>query len=414
MRTKVKLKGGISLIVLVITIIVMIILAAAIILSLSNSGIIDKANKAKTDTDISNAKDLVAMAHADWMLDEAKIMAEDSSITSFGKYAEKKLKEAGYKTDKTTGSYEVNDDGEVYKYPVIPTGFVQSIYEGENTVAGGLVVYETSSLDNITKETAQTTYNQFVWVPVPDMSKFVRIDRYSNGKKQTDVTDEPAADVIVSETDAFGENTIKEVKLSTKNDLTGEYAEYASMKESVEKYGGFYIGRYETGKEGANVVVKKGVAVYNNVDWGKSMIDVGTTGAVALSRALYSSENSNVKSSLCYGVQWDAALNFISKVDEMYLKDSTGKGWYADNYNEGNPNHLTGKDVIDNGKIMNKICNIYDMAGNVFDFTMEYSNFNRVARGGCFGPTGDIYPASSCNPGVGGEYYGFRVALYLK
>ena len=114
MRTKVKLKGGISLIVLVITIIVMIILAAAIILSLSNSGIISKANKAKTDTDISNAKDLVAMAHADWMLDEAKIKENDNTITSFSNYAEKKLQEAGYKVGAGEGAYTVTEDGEVH------------------------------------------------------------------------------------------------------------------------------------------------------------------------------------------------------------------------------------------------------------------------------------------------------------
>ena len=114
MRTKVKLKGGISLIVLVITIIVMIILAAAIILSLSNSGIISKANKAKADTDISNAKDLVAMAHADWMLDEAKIKENDNTITSFSNYAEKKLQEAGYKVGTGEGAYTVTEDGEVY------------------------------------------------------------------------------------------------------------------------------------------------------------------------------------------------------------------------------------------------------------------------------------------------------------
>ena len=90
----------------------MIILAAAIILSLSNSGIISKANKAKTDTDISNAKDLVAMAHADWMLDEAKIKENDNTITSFSNYAEKKLQEAGYKVG--AGAYTVTEDGEVY------------------------------------------------------------------------------------------------------------------------------------------------------------------------------------------------------------------------------------------------------------------------------------------------------------
>ena len=114
MRTKGKLKGGISLIVLVITIIVMIILAAAIILSLSNSGIIGKANKAKTDTDISNAKDLVAMAHADWMLDEAKIKENDNTITSFSNYAEKKLQEAGYKVGAGEGAYTVTEDGEIH------------------------------------------------------------------------------------------------------------------------------------------------------------------------------------------------------------------------------------------------------------------------------------------------------------
>ncbi len=92
----------------------MIILAAAIILSLSNSGIIGKANKAKTDTNISNAKDLVAMAHADWMLDEAKIKENDSTITSFSNYAEKKLQEAGYKVGAGEGAYTVTEDGEVY------------------------------------------------------------------------------------------------------------------------------------------------------------------------------------------------------------------------------------------------------------------------------------------------------------
>ena len=92
----------------------MIILATAIILSLSNSGIIGKANKAKTDTDISNAKDLVAMAHADWMLDEAKIKENDNTITSFSNYAEKKLQEAGYKVGAGEGAYTVTEDGEVY------------------------------------------------------------------------------------------------------------------------------------------------------------------------------------------------------------------------------------------------------------------------------------------------------------
>ena len=104
MRTKVKLKGGISLIVLLITIIVMIILAAAIILSLSNSGIIGKANKAKTDSDTANLKEYVNTLRAEWELMTAD---EQTAEGSFEAYANKKLEKSGYKG-------AVGADGEVY------------------------------------------------------------------------------------------------------------------------------------------------------------------------------------------------------------------------------------------------------------------------------------------------------------
>ena len=91
-----KNKRGISLIVLVITIIVMIILAAAIILSLSNSEIISKANKAKTDSDMANLKEYVNTLMAEW-----ELMTEPERIASgsatFEDYANEKLEEDGYK-----------------------------------------------------------------------------------------------------------------------------------------------------------------------------------------------------------------------------------------------------------------------------------------------------------------------------
>ena len=148
MRTKVKLKGGISLIVLVITIIVMIILAAAIILSLSNSGIIGKANKAKTDTDIASAKDIVAMAHADWMLDEAKIKEEDSTVTSFSNYAEKKLQEAGYKVGAGEGAYTVTEDGEIYE------GLTEGARAG---IAAGMKIGDEVKYNAVLTEKSYTT-----------------------------------------------------------------------------------------------------------------------------------------------------------------------------------------------------------------------------------------------------------------
>ena len=91
-----KNKSGISLIVLVITIIVMIILAAAIILSLSNSGIISKANKAKTDSDTANLKEYVNTLRAEWELMTAE---KQTAAGSFVDYANSKLAEKGYRRE---------------------------------------------------------------------------------------------------------------------------------------------------------------------------------------------------------------------------------------------------------------------------------------------------------------------------
>ena len=105
---KIKGRKGISLIVLVITIIVMIILAAAIILSLSNSGIIGKANKAKTDSDTANLKEYVNTLRAEWeLMTDAE--RTESGAKTFEEYANKKLNESGY------GNVAVSPvDGEVY------------------------------------------------------------------------------------------------------------------------------------------------------------------------------------------------------------------------------------------------------------------------------------------------------------
>ena len=83
----------------------MIILAAAIILSLSNSGIIGKANKAKTDSDTANLKEYVNTLRAEWelMTDAERTV----KANSFEEYANKKLAENGYKG-------AVGADGEVY------------------------------------------------------------------------------------------------------------------------------------------------------------------------------------------------------------------------------------------------------------------------------------------------------------
>ena len=97
-----------------------------------------------------------------------------------------------------------------------------------------------------------------------------------------------------------------------------------------------------------------------------------------------------------------------------YIQDSTKKGWYNSNLNS-NEQHQTGLN-LETGK--NKVKNIYDLAGNVYEWTMEAcKNDKRIMRGGCYLNTGYGAPASNRyekEPSYANEYIGFRIALYLN
>ena len=345
-----------------------------------------------------------------------------------------------FKKETDVTLYAENDKGEydikyfAYKAP-IPAGF----YYVGGEVSTGVVISDNIKDQNKGYDTTGNVVsegllgNQFVWVPVDDISKF-KITTTYNG-----VITEPAD----GNTEPFSQSIYvsgEKIVLSLTNDLTGEWAEFTAMKESVEKYGGFYIGRYEAGssvirEDKANgttsVVIKKGAYPYNYVGWGTSMISVTDDivyndknqgkGVVVLSRNMYKSSNS-VVSTLCYGVQWDAALTFISKTDSTYALNSTNKGWYNDNASTGNPTQLTGVDLIENGKIMNAPCNIYDMAGNKLEWTMESASTDnggryRTARGGSKNGNGKTTPASYRSYKSSEllfDSWTFRVTLYLK
>ena len=87
------MKKGISLIVLVITIIVMIILAAAVVISMSNTGIIEKASQAVNLTDEKSVQDLAALVWAETYLDETKRANIENEVMQ-------ELEKHGVKTDK--------------------------------------------------------------------------------------------------------------------------------------------------------------------------------------------------------------------------------------------------------------------------------------------------------------------------
>ena len=301
---------------------------------------------------------------------------------------------------------------------VIPKGFMVSGYEDERIIKDGLVIYQIDSSQNIewteeNKQGLQETYNQFVWIPVDNYSEFIIRSGYSKDSKQS-LTD-------YGEADNNGTNS-----MITESVKTQEEAQ--QMYTSVEIYGGFYIGRYEVGRDNSgNVVIKKGASVYNNIPWSANgqmqETDNVEGGAVELSRNFDTLNNyTSVTSTLIYSVQWDAVMKWMENIENpnatgtltKYIQNSTGMGWYSNNY--GNTIHQTGTDVDSNKS--NCVNNIYDLAGNVFEWTMEsYNTDRRVIRGGYYDGTGYEYPASRRSNNVPSSTYsrfGFRIALYLK
>jgi len=268
----------------------------------------------------------------------------------------------------------VLDNDAAYKDPndvivTIPKGF--KLLDVEDEVSKGIVIQDANE-------------NEFVWVPVAE-GTFTRT-MWSDNQPDSTIS--------------LGDYT---------EDTTT--VEYQAMAASVASNGGFYIGRYEAGSTtertstsvNTEMVVKPGVKPYNYVPW-EDDSETGKKGAVTLSSQMYTGKTGyNVKSTLCYGVQWDAVMRFVS--GEKSVTDSSTWGNY-------------GGELKNTGSVSTyQARNIYDLAGNVWEWTMEaYSTSDRVLRGGVYGYNGSNRPASfrfSDDPTFYSDDFGFRVTLYL-
>ena len=321
-----------------------------------------------------------------------------------------------YYTDYTEGDTK-NVKMKIVDGVIIPNKFY---YVGGKRNSG-LVISDDSRDENAYKNEEivgnDLQGNQFVWVPVKQENfekEFVRRAGYANGKEQI---------LNYDEADATGNNTDEDIIETNTTKIEAQ-----EMYASVEKYGGFYIGRYEAGKDAeGNVLVKQAVNVYNEIPWsanGKMQETNGTTGgAIELSRNFDTANGyTNVTSTLIYSVQWDAAMKWMENIENpnttgsltKYIQDSTGMGWYENN--SGNVVHQTGVDI--DTKRSNCVNNIYDLAGNVWEWTMEsYGIEGRVYRGGSYGVKSFTYPASNryaYTPNTSISGVGFRIALYLN
>ena len=401
---------GITLIALIITIIVMLILVAVSLSVALNTGLFKSAGDATKNW--KSAQDAETNVGSE-------IKIGDKTYLSIEDYLEGKVKlpeiKAGEKAKETSK----------YQTAVIPKGFTVSNATGEKDVEKGLVIYDipegaTVDWDNKTiklpseSETKEikTAVNQFVWIPVEvnkttepkdtetSIASFYRSE-WANNARSTNLTES----TYYTEPDSTNDTA----------DKTGIASQIENLTKSIYKYGGFYIGRYETGSETERtsssgvtpIGIKQDMYPYNYVKWGDSMSNIGEVGAVALSNSLYNSSNYGATSMLCTGACWDSMLDFI-KDEGHNVTNSIAWGNYSNaefEITRGNYAEYVGalrsftafagtykkelyfrskKDILltTGATERNSAKNIYDVAGNCREWTTEsYFSGMRVYRG---------------------------------
>ena len=421
-----KNNKGITLVVLVVTIVVLLILAGVSInLVLGNNGIIAKAQEAKTKQAEASENDLKGM--------NSLIEQMESTLNGSGN---------GGKTEPETVPYLPSDDFH---------------YDTSTSVDTGLVIQDANG-------------NEYVWVVVPKSLYSNTNYNSNNAKKPSSSTDYANIEYCLQQYTAIYRNgTSYSDTHVADNDNVGWFADATaynnlknSMLKSVYENGGFYVGRYEAG-----IAENRTSKSATNSD-GKHTIEgmpVPVTKADAYpytyvtrtqAQNLASNVNSGTKtSSLMFGVQWDLVLAFMSKYTVKITSNSTTIGNYRDSEfqisetgkyatmsnwtlsSTWNPSTRLTTNFVDSSRNKiaqysdgkgilvttgtseeNKVMNIYDIAGNVWKWTLEKASRASLPcafRGGSCLYAGSINPAASRSSNSTGDSFidvGFRVSLF--
>ena len=209
--------------------------------------------------------------------------------------------------------------------------------------------------------------------------------------------------------DATNYNQLNDIGITSAVEM-GQYMnnKYTEMIESVKEYGGYYVGRYETslytesGQNSKNGIIVKSVAKQTpmaEVNWYKMYLTQDSN----YEKNPYN-KNTDVKTSMIWGSQWDTMLNYILQgTDKEKVTKITG--------NHTGTRAVTGKFGSD---IMN---NIFDLSSNVREWTQEaYSSVYRVTRGSYCYTTGTVTSTYRTNGTPTDSYYymGSRLSLYLS
>mgnify|MGYP004659499887 CR=1 FL=1 len=409
---------GITLVALVVTIVVLLILAGVSInLVINNDGIMKRAKEAQEryrQASENEQKDL------DTVEDYMNKMTGEGSGTETGTVVKVNVGEPA------KGVGTINGKTGNTNNPIIPKGYIPVNTETanwgdgssapvKNAVDHGLVIQDGSG-------------NQWVWVPVEKISKYcesvdegvaisgstVTTKKYTKllieigtgNNKKTITRGLPSSDnwrePALLRTSYDNDTNAKKAGFSNANDMaTKMVKEYETMIKSIEKYGGFYIGRYElsgnvnnpTEKTGTTITEKSWYELYNAC----KKLGANSDGT----------DKEGIATRMIWGCQWDATCDFIATKGER--KDITNSSTWG-NYEESKK-----KDTGSNEAW--KANNIYDIAGNCCEWTQEaIFTYNRAFRGGSYRNKGSNCPASY-GDGVspdGSGYYDRRFSSYFN
>ena len=388
MKTKLKneQERGITLIALIVTIVIMLILAGiSIKLAIDDNGVIGNAKE---------AKDQYEHAQTDEEEDINGISSEMKKYID----ANKIVKVEGVTIPK----------GYYYVGGTKATGIVISDNENDNELDKG-------------KEDVRRDLegNQWVWVPVETPSSLyttvaagqalagstgVKTTKYTNSEIISGITrvlpgdtsSHREPDILPSSNYGDTDDRAKTAGFSSLANMAETMkSDYEEMIASLEKYKGFYIGRYELTANG-----EKTGATQTSVDW-YTLYKNCTTLAVG----------SKVKTKMIWGLQWDATCNWLEGSGFNITNSSTWGNYYD--------NTATGHGSKQNTGFSEswKANNIYDFAGNCWEITQEaFGTYSRAIRGGIYNSRGSTFPASGRShsyPASSYSYSGSRPTLYL-
>ena len=301
----------------------------------------------------------------------------------------------------------------------IPKGFEVSEDPDEQTIETGLVVIAPDG-------------SEFVWVPVPEneLNLFAEqsgtYDENGNPNMRGKLweftkegvntgTEIPYSSTGYREPDIVADydndlnnlntiNGILNINLQNATDLKNlMQKEYNDIYNSVKEYHGFYIGRYETGDLSKDKVVSK-----------KGNEDIGdqTWYTMYAKEKKYATQltGTKIKSNMIYGSQWDATMRWFAKSKDNNVSTYPVNAQNSINANFSGERKPTGS--------VGSVNNIYDMAGNLWDWTVEAdSTFYHILRGCCSFTNVSVWSAgirekvSSIDPS---NDFTSRLSLYIQ